>query len=459
MLVVGDAALIPLPDKSIHCIMTSPPYWGLRKYAGDQGDDPLGLEATPERHIERTVLWAREVRRVLRDDGVFWLNYGDCYAAHGRYDAKYESSNPNRGAPSALNSEKYGEDRPGYRGVQSGNLMLMPHRVAIALQEDGWIVRQDLIWYKRNPMPESVAGWRWERSKKIVKDETRGATDYKNNAYFPPQRDHHGDSPTGFAQPEYEYGDDYVLRKSSWRHTRAHEYVFMLVKDMQYYCNQEVVREELAPETNDRYKYEFSPVWTENKDNADPAGGGYRGDSTFSRPSAGRNPRSVLDVPTASYKGAHYATFPPNLIAPLIRASVPRRCCSVCGQAWAPVVNKTMIDAGSWSDEAGKKRADAPGAKVSPSSIFRTGEIAQKNVVDYRPTCNCGCEESVPGIVLDPFAGTGTTGMVAKELGRRWIAMDISMPYLDDQARYRTKWGVQKTKVDDLPLFSGLENA
>src|SRR3972149_3656272 len=79
----ADCFRIPLPDKSVHCCVTSPPYWGLRKYSGNQGDEPLGLEPTPERHIERTVQWAREVYRVLRDDGVFFCNYGDCYAGSG----------------------------------------------------------------------------------------------------------------------------------------------------------------------------------------------------------------------------------------------------------------------------------------------------------------------------------------------------------------------------------------
>ncbi len=223
LLIQADAFYLPYADKIFHMIITSPPYWGLRKYAGDQGDDPLGLESTPERHIERMVEVFREVRRVLRDDGVVYLNYGDCYAGSGKGAANYPGDYPKQNSNTGSLSQ---DGVPTYKGIAAGNLMLMPHRLAIALQEDGardakamrviarviaeiegqynnsipdrvrvvldglekeyseaheggWIVRQDLVWHKPNPMPESLAGWRWEKGK---------------------------------------------LRKSSWRHTRASTY-------------------------------------------------------------------------------------------------------------------------------------------------------------------------------------------------------------------------------------------
>ena len=173
-----------------------------------------------------------------------------------------------------------------------------------------------------------------------------------------------------------------------------------------------------------------------------------RGDGT-----GGRNPRSVLDVPTAPYKGAHYATFPPKLIAPLIRASVPRRCCPECGMAWAPVVEKKHpVDVG---------RSD--GAKFREHENRNDGDrrLGQQyqdqmgsTVTDYRPTCECGVTEHEPGIVLDIFGGSGTTGMVAKELLRKWVVMDISRPYLDEQAKVRTGSGTPANALDDLPMFT-----
>ena len=278
--------------------------------------------------------------------------------------------------------------------MMPGNLMLMPHKLAIALQQDGWIVRNDLVWFKRNPMPESVAGWRFENGK---------------------------------------------LRKSSWRHTRAHEYVFQLVKKMGYHCNQEVVREDLQQSSIDRSKYRLHD-FPKQADGYDKDMVNYinpkTADATREKilSGRGRNPRSVLDVPTAPYKGAHYATFPPKLIAPLIRASVPRRCCPECGMAWAPVREKFESgDDSTW---------------VMPVRYETTS-----TVTDYRPTCECGIEEHEPGIVLDIFGGSGTTGMVAKELMRRWVVMDISRPYLDEQAKVRTGTGTPSKALEGLPMF------
>ena len=363
MLIQANAFGLPYPDKLFHACVTSPPYWGLRKYQGDQGEEPLGLESTPERHIERMVEVFREVRRVLRDDGVCWLNYGDCFAAHGRYDAKYEAAHPERGAPSASNSGKY--------------------------------------------------------------------------------------------------GDDYVLRKSSWRHTRAHEYVFQLVKGMGYYCNQEAVRE--AHKDYDKVQKEIERQNKRRRDGHNLKKGigtskdyvlGWDEQPQGANPS-GRNPRSVLDVPTAPYKGAHYATFPPKLIAPLIRASVPRRCCPECGMAWAPVVEKQgRIRIRDGSDKSGASAIEAGlGKTLGPSSIFHTGEKDIVSVTDYRPTCECGVTEHKPGIVLDIFGGSGTTGMVAKQLMRRWVVMDISRPYLDEQAKVRTGTGTPSKALEGLPMF------
>ena len=285
-------------------------------------------------------------------------------------------------------------------GIAAGSLMLMPHRLAIALQADGWIVRNDLVWWKRNPMPESVAGWRWENDK---------------------------------------------LRKSSWRHTRAHEYVFQLVKGMGYFCNQEVVREE----SNDPRVGSTQPEYND-KITDDDGGMNHATRKGLMRSreySSGRNPRSVMDVPTAPYKGAHYATFPPKLIAPLIRASVPRRCCPECGMAWAPVVDLALgevVPSLSHDESINPNKGGATYQK----KLGRT-------VTAYRPTCECGVTQHEPGIVLDIFGGSGTTGMVAKQLMRKWVVMDISRPYLDEQAKVRTGSGTPANALDGLPMFGG----
>jgi DNA modification methylase len=343
----------------------------------------------------------REVRRVLRDDGVLWMNYGDAF--------------------------------------EDGNLMMMPHRLAIALQDDGWIVRNDLVWFKRNPMPESVAGWRWERKK--IGEKSRQSNAAKQKTHPASYDNINGGSDV----VEWEYSDDYVLRKSSWRHTRAHEYVFQLVKKMSYYCNQEAVREALLEASVKRIAKGYDGEFMARARLADPKDKRSHGIDANAVP-AGRNPRSVLDVPTAPYKGAHYATFPPKLIAPLIRASVPRRCCPECGQAWAAVVEKSFV--GTWDDHSQNLEKGARQDSGGPKSDFE-----RPTVTAYRPTCECGIEDFEPGIVLDIFGGSGTTGMVAKELLRGWVVMDISRPYLDEQSKVRTKTGIPSKALEGLPMF------
>ena len=503
---------IPLPDRSVHCCVTSPPYWGLRKYAGDQGDEPLGLEPTPERHIERTVQWAREVHRVLRDDGVAWINYGDVYA----------TSQNGRAAADIVNDDRTFRDKPFNTAefLPAGNLMLMPHRVALALQADGWIVRQDLVWAKPNPMPESVAGWRWQ---------------------------------------------DGELRRGSFRHTRSHEYVFMLTKQMQYWSDQEAVREITGSEmSHAEYATKTEPGATWQSGGLELNAGQHKKDGGLSHP-GGRNPRSVLHIATAPYKGSHYATFPPALIAPLILATCPRWCCPVCGQGWAPVVEKTVPP--RHEEKKGKKahsRNDGD-IKVVGDAWYEFKRNSPDSVSGHRPTCGCAAGlspddletiatptgngtddptmqtgrkgmnrrrnesegvrlttryeqrryaeqikasrsrakmrkqageafahyirtdsngarpvpydlletwitagwidrveiptakssfEAVPGIVCDPFVGSGTTVMVAQQLLRRGIGFDLSMEYLDLQATLRTGIGSPSNQLDNLPLFS-----
>jgi len=418
----------------------------LRKYAGEQGEEPLGLESTPERHVERMVEVFREVKRVLRDDGVVWLNYGDCYYNHrpgGSGLTKQTLAKNDREQP-----VEYSARRDNKQDIGSGSLMMMPHRVALALQADGWIVRQDLVWYKRNPMPESVNGWRWQRERTSSKP-VRGRSDGKiasNTDRNDADGGRFGNAPWN----EYEYGDDLELKRGSWRHTRAHEYVFMLTKQMQYWSNQEAVREGSQVYTRKAGGYSGH----ERVDGSQPyeGPGGFK-DSDVT--TVGRNPRSVLDVPTSPYKGAHYATFPPNLIAPLIRATCPRWACPVCGQGWAAVVEKAGGVLGkSWHDH---KNDDVDGnSRIDYGSLATSGTEPYKTTVTaYRPTCSHEHtqEEAVPGIVFDPFLGSGTSVAVAQSLLRRGIGIDLSMDYLDLQAKIRTGQGSPSNQFENLPLF------
>jgi DNA modification methylase len=150
-LLIGDAVeqLRRLPDESVHCCVTSPPYWGLRDYGAD---GQLGLEATPEEHVGAMVAVFEEVRRVLRSDGTLWLNYGDSYA--------HDGCGPQGDSPAARPKNRAQRDndkrRRNNHGLKPKDLVGMPWRVAFALQAAGWYLRSDIIWHKPNPMPESV---------------------------------------------------------------------------------------------------------------------------------------------------------------------------------------------------------------------------------------------------------------------------------------------------------------
>ena len=260
-ILIGDVReqLRTLPDASVHCVVTSPPYWGLRDYGiGGQ----LGLEATPEEHVAAMVEVFREVKRVLRDDGTAWVNYGDSHWKGGGWK-------PDRGR-TFLHGEKAGPRYGGLMqrkgaaapGLRPKDLVGMPWRVAFGLQADGWYLRSDIIWHKPNPMPESC-------------------TD---------------------------------------RPPKSHEPIFLLAKSRLYFYDAEAVREGVKTKSVQRCRAGFQ--------GSDPArdahhnyGEGFQRGEGYEL--TGRNLRDVWPVATFPYPGAHFATFPPDLIRPCSRAGCP----------------------------------------------------------------------------------------------------------------------------------------
>ncbi|EML5398593.1 site-specific DNA-methyltransferase [Pseudomonas aeruginosa] len=253
---VGDCldALRAMPDQSFHCCITSPPYFGLRDYGMAS---QIGLEQTPDEFVSRLVEVFREVRRVLRDDGTLWLNLGDSYAN----DGKWGGSSGGKHANALHGNTSVGRTKT-RTGLKPKDLIGIPWRVAFALQVDGWFLRQDIIWHKPNPMPESV-------------------------------RD---------------------------RCTKAHEYVFMLTKSPRYYYDHEAVKEDAVSEhpSGNGFKRDAR----ESYKNLDGTARG--NDEQWTGVGGKRNRRSVWTVPTAGFKGAHFATFPPDLIRPCVLAGAPR---------------------------------------------------------------------------------------------------------------------------------------
>jgi DNA modification methylase len=314
-IITGDTleVLKTWPDNFIDCCITSPPYWGLRDY-GAVGQ--LGLEKTPEEYVGKMVDVFREVKRVLKKEGTCWLNLGDSYCGTG---SKGDLTDP-----------KYAEGRNGQKvalnnkieGLKQKDLVGIPWRVAFALQADGWYLRQDIIWAKPNPMPESV-------------------TD---------------------------------------RCTKSHEYVFLLAKSPKYYFDNEAIKEPATYALNsgdnrppgivrDRmYGYDSKEAVLRGRTVTETKNGitirhpnGKHGDYQQSPKTLveNRNKRSVWTITTKPFKEAHFATFPEDLVRPMILAGCPK-----------------------------------------------------------------------DGTVLDIFMGAGTTGLVAKKLGRNYLGIELNDKYV-----------------------------
>lgn len=222
-----------LPAGSVHCVVTSPPYFALRSYLPKDHPDKakeIGSEATPEAFVQTMVEVFRAVRRVLRDDGVMFVNLGDSYSGSGK------GGGGNETRPRDQNRMANPHRKP-IEGAD-GSQLLMPHRVAMALQADGWILRSTIVWAKPSPMPESISGWRWKRCKIKTGGGERGREAYRCGANgSKPQQDHNGkyfaasaqwsDCP-GCARCSPHGG--YVLRRGKWRCTTSHEYLFQFSK-------------------------------------------------------------------------------------------------------------------------------------------------------------------------------------------------------------------------------------
>lgn len=253
-ILIGDCRekLRELPDASVHCCVTSPPYFGLRDY-GHAGQ--MGLEPTPDEFVAGMVAVFREVRRVLRDDGTLWLNIGDSYA--GSWGAQGHKEDVLALSGAQIKHHPKTQKNTGsikLAGVKPKDLYGIPWMLAFALRADGWYLRQDIIWSKPNPMPESV-------------------------------RD---------------------------RCTKAHEYVFLLSKGPRYHFDADAIAEEAREGAR---KFNGSPAYKAE------LGGIFAGKDNTAVDS--RNKRSVWEVATQPFSGAHFATFPPALIEPCIKAGCP----------------------------------------------------------------------------------------------------------------------------------------
>jgi DNA modification methylase len=419
-----EERLKDLPDRSVHCIVTSPPYFGLRDYltAKYEGGDPecdhrptrakgdttsglegstdsqnhrqsgfkgdtcpkcgatktdnqLGLEKTPEAYIKRLVDIMREARRVLRDDGSLWLNLGDSYwgswgNSGNRPQLDGESRGQRKRETDYMPRPGYDEhrDRPAasYKvdGLKAKDLIGIPWLAAFALRADGWWLRSDCIWAKPNPMPESV-------------------TD---------------------------------------RPAKAHEYLFLLTKSADYYYDHEAVKEKDSGLASGN-GFVGRQGGAEHQ-----AKSGGEGTKEKWQPGKGRNKRTVWNVSTLPSQVSHFAVFPPAIPLTCISASTSSHgVCAVCGAPWRRIMEDTGIEDPSYRGskfDQGKTAVHQLGKAGTPTRTIKRG-------VGWDPTCSCVNSHPVPATVLDVFHGSGTTGAVAEYLGRRYVGIELNPDYVE----------------------------
>lgn len=364
-----------LSARSIHCIITSPPYWALRDYG--TGDGQIGNELiadclgwatgklctgfgpgnwTSGCFVCHMVVVLRELHRVLRDDGTLWLNLGDTYAGGMTGGTGTRSTIQGK----ECNKRKMFDRGSASTGVDSGNLVGIPWRVALAVQSDGWVMRNDIIWQKSSGMPESVTN----------------------------------------------------------RCSKSHEHIFLLTKkDTGYYFDNIAIQEEAKSDPKANIPTKFIP--TSKKDKLDvndkirsaatSASANNRDDTPYTH----ANKRDVWTVAAAYHSGNHFATFPPKLITPCILSGTSEYgCCANCGTPWKRVVVRT--------DTVDKPTLDEV--------------IARKETAGWQKACACATNDIVPAIVLDPFVGSGTTVATSLSLGRQGVGIDLNEKYIREDA-------------------------
>lgn len=402
--IIGDArdGLRGLPAESVHSVITSPPYWNLRDYSNDPvlwGASPncphdftfrteedyqrgwpcrcvgcgawrgtLGNEPSPDLFIDHLCEVFDEVWRVLRDDGILWVNLGDSYAGDAKWGGKSGGKNAGRHFP-----------RKGSRslsGVQPKELIGVPWAFAFAMRHCGWRLRQEIIWAKPNPMTESCED----------------------------------------------------------RCVKAHEPIFMFTKAERYFYDYIAIQEPVSGGAHDRGAGS-SPKDQGRDEKLVKSNERFRestNDLTLTR-----NKRSVWTVSVASYSGSHFAVFPPKLIEPCVLASTSEHGYCSCGSPWKRIIERDRVPTrpakeSKLSSVSGLDPRNPHEAQHGMIVGNRDPErhIAVKRTIGWEPTCRC----EVPnlegrGLILDPFAGSGTTGEVASAAGLDAILIDCNPEY------------------------------
>lgn len=358
-------------NELVDCVMTSPPYWGLRDY-GVEGQ--LGLEKHPNEYINNIVKVFRETKKVLKDSGSLWLNIGDSY--YGGSGCAYDGSGGVGAKNKVKNTQRTDLHKHKSPWMQTKQKLLMPHRVAIAMQDDGWILRNDVVWHKPSHMPSSVQD----------------------------------------------------------RLTNSFEYLFHFVMKKKYYYDLDAIREPCITGNGKKWGSRLTPGRLASIEN--PKHGKISRDmknDQMVNNLLGKNPGDMWSINPKPYPEAHFACYPPALIESPLKATCPKEVCSKCGAAreritkptkeYLKAIKKAKLTP-AWSTER-RKQAN----KIGNALGARTGrEPRNYETIGWS---DCGCKAGFnPGIVLDPFVGSGTTLMEAQNQKKSGIGIELNPDYI-----------------------------
>ena len=475
-----------MPSESVHMVMTSPPYWGLRKYGANPqvwGGDPecehlweegewkrrlgdddkgewkeasnkgshnrdapiyfascswcdawrghLGLEPTPELYIRNMVAVFAELWRVLRTDGSVWLNMGETWwGGKGMSNMAWDQTNHDRATLQKPyqtiggTSEIRPQDRP-HPVIKPKDVVGIPWMLAFALREWGWWLRSPLVWHKPNPMPGSYKNRPTNAHEYVFILTKSGNTTFFTHrtvrgARIPPEPD--------YLWRNIKTGEELNSPPVAWHPKRSCSIgrigcgmcnIWKRVNKWEghdYYYDAESTATDPSEESKAQYGR-----------NSSYDGNGQKPYAMKNRPSGAKaNLRSVWTIPTQSYHAEHFAAYPEKLVEPCVLMGTSERgVCAECGAPFSRIIDVKYVNPGNRTTNGPRnmdRRHESPG--------FPTRLEKVTNTIGWQPTCEHD-SEPVPAVVLDPFSGTATTGVVALRLGRAYIGIDLSEQYVE----------------------------
>jgi len=501
-----------IPGNSIDVCVTSPPYWGLRDYGkstsviwdgdvnckhewgdkiikhsyGNVGNNPsignqkidamrgtenkgnfcikcgawngqLGLEPHPQMYINHIVEIFREVGRVLKDSGTLWLNIGDTYCGGGTHHGKWKESGKHRLSKgndymSGLEPQAATNLDMDDKWLQPKQQLMIPERVAIAMQEDGWIKRNTVIWYKPNAMPSSVKD-RMNTTYEMIfffskarryyfdLDSIRAPHKYPKDVIRRILQDKKDNiNPFAKGSEDKQWRRDIKVKEYKSKYKKNHGQTLQgLIRNQSIAKDRAISRKEaekLFPNNESLQKEYIKYVHNHS--------GHFKG----------KNPGDTWIINTKPFKGAHFAVYPTTLIERILKCAAPREVCSKCGKN-----RKRIIELGKIIFKGGSNKGKLSNnlESIKLSKIKCKAVETREHITVGWSKCNCN-KEFKPGIVLDTFMGSGTTGLVAKQMGLNWIGIELNEQYAREIAIPRIGSGtVEMYDVDRVKIVKVLE--